>query len=112
MSSVLNKTHVAIIGGCGHVGLPLGVKFALAGAKTSLVDLNQKAVERVNSGKFPFLEHGGDAQLQKALDLGLRATTEVSACAEANVVVFVIIASPLDGIAANFIGSCAVSARR
>ena len=27
---------VAVIGGCGHVGLPLGVKFALAGLPDSI----------------------------------------------------------------------------
>ena len=87
--NLLSNKRVAIIGGCGHVGLPLGVKFALAGAKTWLVDLNQKAVDQVNSGKFPFLERGGNEQLQQALTMGLQATTQPAACANADVVVFV-----------------------
>jgi UDP-N-acetyl-D-mannosaminuronic acid dehydrogenase len=88
MNQLSNK-RVAIIGGCGHVGLPLGVKFALAGATTWLIDLNQKAVDQVNSGKFPFLEKGGNEQLQQALTMGLKATTQPAACANADVVVFV-----------------------
>lgn len=85
----LKAKKVAIIGGCGHVGLPLGVKCALAGAATYLIDISEKAVATVNSGKFPFLEHGGDAQLQKALSLGLTATNDRRSCQGCDVIVFV-----------------------
>src|SRR6516225_1636856 len=44
----LQGRSVAIIGGCGHIGLPLGVKLALAGASTRLIDVNQLAVDQVN----------------------------------------------------------------
>lgn len=87
-SSVPAKS-VAIIGGCGHVGLPLGVKFALGGFQTTLVDISARAVQSVQTGKFPFLERGGDAQLQAALGKGMKVTTEMSAVAEADVIVFV-----------------------
>jgi UDP-N-acetyl-D-mannosaminuronic acid dehydrogenase len=92
---LLGKKHIAIVGGCGHVGLPLGVKFALAGAKTTLIDIDTDAVSRVMSGSFPFVEHGGDEQLQAALKLGLTATSDVKSCALADVVVFVI-GTPVD----------------
>ena len=59
----LDGKKAVIIGGCGHVGLPLGVKFALAGAKTTLIDIDKNVVAKVNAGSFPFLELGGDAQL-------------------------------------------------
>ena len=83
------KKKVVIIGGCGHVGLPLGVKFALAGQQTVLLDINQDAVDCVNKGVFPFLEQGGDEQLQKAIALGLKASTDPVECSSADVVVFV-----------------------
>lgn len=86
---LLQGKHIVIIGGCGHVGLPLGVKFSLAGAKTTLIDISAKAVESVNKGQFPFVEKGGDEQLRQALSCGLTATTDVNACTSANVVVFV-----------------------
>lgn len=89
ISENLKGKKVAIIGGCGHVGLPLGVKFALAGAETYLVDISEKAVTFVNSGKFPFLENGGDEQLQKALSLGLKATTDPKNCKGCDAIVFV-----------------------
>lgn len=88
-AQTLSGKRICIIGGCGHVGLPLGVKFALAGAETSLIDIDEKAVAGVNSGKFPFLERGGDAQLQEALRRGLRATSDPATCAKCDVIVFV-----------------------
>ena len=54
MSSLTKKT-IAIVGGCGHVGLPLGVKFALAGARTILIDVDERAVRNAQSGHFPFV---------------------------------------------------------
>jgi len=87
---------VVIVGGCGHVGLPLGVKFALAGANTCLLDIDEKAIAKVNSGSFPFLEKGGDEQLQKAISLGLiKASSDVAEVEDADVVVFVI-GTPVD----------------
>lgn len=85
----MDQKTIAVIGGCGHVGLPLGVKIALAGFKTFLIDINEASVAQVNSGKFPFLDKGGDEQLTEALRLGLQATSDISTCARADVVVFV-----------------------
>lgn len=84
-----NALSVVVVGGCGHVGLPLGIKFALAGAKTSLLDIDEAAILGVNGGCFPFVERGGEAQLKQALALGLRATSDPCCLDEANVVVFV-----------------------
>ncbi len=80
---------VVVIGGCGHVGLPLGVKFALAGFQTVLVDIDEKACARVNRGEFPFVEKDGDRQLQEALKRGLRASADAHECAGADVFLFV-----------------------
>lgn len=85
----MKNKKVSIIGGCGHVGLPLGVKFALSGAKVDLIDINEEAISKVNSGSFPFKEEGGDAQLKTALKSGLIATSNASACSDSDVVVFV-----------------------
>jgi len=89
MPKTLEGKKVVVIGGCGHVGLPLGVKFALAGARCALIDISKEAVEQVNSGKFPFLEGGGDEQLQQALKKELVATLDPKECSDADVVVFV-----------------------
>lgn len=95
MSETLSGTKIAVVGGCGHVGLPLGIKFALAGAEVVLVDVDAKAVERVNAGELPFLERGGEEQLARALALGMRASTEAKSCRQATAVVFVV-GTPVD----------------
>jgi len=86
---------IVVVGGCGHVGLPLGVKFQEAGFETKLVDIDKTAIEKVNSGRFPFLERGGDEALQAARDKGLIATDDASVCSNADAVVFVI-GTPVD----------------
>ncbi len=86
---LLDSKKIVIIGGCGHVGLPLGIKFALAGATTKLLDVDARAVEMVNAGRMPFLDEGGETQLGEALTAGMTAVTDPGACREADVYVFV-----------------------
>ena len=87
---------ITIVGGCGHVGLPLGIALANAGADVTLYDTNPRGVAEVAAGKMPFLEWGADAELASALDAGrLRATTDPQSMSSAEVVV-VTIGTPVD----------------
>ena len=58
---------VCIVGGLGHVGLPLGISFADSGKKVVLYDINQKAIDTVSRGKMPFVEAGAEEVLKKVL---------------------------------------------
>jgi UDP-N-acetyl-D-mannosaminuronic acid dehydrogenase len=87
---------VVIIGGCGRVGLPLGIAFAARGLTVRLYDINAKAVDVVNSGTLPFAEDGAAEPLAKAVAEGrLVATTEPASVAGAEHVV-VIVGTPVD----------------
>jgi UDP-N-acetyl-D-mannosaminuronic acid dehydrogenase len=87
---------VAIVGGCGHVGLPLGLAFADRGLRVELVDINDAAVERVNRGEMPFVEAGADEVLLRVLAAGLlEATTDAGAVSRAEHVV-IVIGTPID----------------
>lgn len=69
----INK--IGIIGGCGHVGLTLGIALAQNSKnRVILLDINKERIELVNSGKMPFLEKDGEKHLKKALKNGLYAT--------------------------------------
>lgn len=81
--------RIVIIGGCGHVGLPLGVKLTLAGEKVVLIDIDEAAVQAVKSGRFPFLEQNGNEQLRQCLERGLIVTRDKKECLGAEVFVFV-----------------------
>ncbi len=61
---------LAIVGGLGHVGLPLGITFADAGLKVCLYDLNKEYAETVKKGEMPFIEYGAEPALKKALGNG------------------------------------------
>src|SRR5438876_157687 len=87
---------LAIIGGCGHVGLPLGLAFARKGFQVNLIDTCQERVDLVNSGRMPFHEDDADALLPQVVASGLlKATTDTSALEDASVI-FVTIGTPVD----------------
>jgi len=85
-----------IIGGCGHVGLPLGIALANAGADVTLYDTQPDRVAEVVAGKMPFLEWDADVALERALASGrLRATTNANSITHAEAVI-VTIGTPVD----------------
>jgi len=87
---------VVIVGGCGHVGLPLGIAFADRGLSVSLYDVNADTVAAVNGGAMPFTEDGAEERLAAVLAAGrLEATTDAAAVRRAEHVV-VVIGTPVD----------------
>ncbi|MBI2596936.1 nucleotide sugar dehydrogenase [Candidatus Daviesbacteria bacterium] len=58
---------VVIIGGLGHVGLPLGIAFAEKGLKVCLYDIDKNNGEMVKKGQMPFIEYGAQEILEKVL---------------------------------------------
>jgi UDP-N-acetyl-D-mannosaminuronic acid dehydrogenase len=87
---------ICVLGGCGHVGLPLGIAFARAGANVYLIDTCAERVRSVASGRMPFLERGADEALPAALRSGrLRATTDSGPISTSDAVI-VTIGTPVD----------------
>ncbi|GAA2019391.1 nucleotide sugar dehydrogenase [Nakamurella flavida] len=93
----LEFTHdVVVVGGAGHVGLPLAIAFADRGAKVVIYDLSPTAVEGINSGRLPFLEPGAGPMLEAALAAGrLEASTDPAVVGRAENIV-VVIGTPVD----------------
>ena len=83
------QPKICIIGGCGHVGIPLGLAFASRNLKVTLIDCNQKAVDAINTGKLPFKEEGADELLIRHVGKTLFATSDITCVKEQDVVVFV-----------------------
>ena len=61
---------VAIIGGAGHIGAPLGIVFANNGVETLLYDVNKESLNKLMSGSMPFIEKGASEGLKDAIDTG------------------------------------------
>jgi UDP-N-acetyl-D-mannosaminuronic acid dehydrogenase len=87
---------VVVIGGAGHVGLPLAVAFASRGLRAVIYDINQASVDTVLRGELPFREDGLQEVLTEVLAAGrLHATTDSAVIGQAENVV-VVIGTPVD----------------
>ncbi|MGH3280700.1 MAG: nucleotide sugar dehydrogenase [Trebonia sp.] len=90
------ERDVVVIGGCGHVGLPLAIAFADRGARVAIYDVSESAVASVNTGRLPFDEPGAAPLFERALAAGrLRASADPAVVATAEYVV-VVIGTPVD----------------
>jgi UDP-N-acetyl-D-mannosaminuronic acid dehydrogenase len=81
--------NICIIGGCGHVGLPLGLALAKSGFFVTLIDINEAAVNTVNNGKLPFVEERAEEILKQCIGKNLFATGDVEKIREQEAIVFV-----------------------
>jgi len=87
---------VVILGGCGHVGLPLGLALADAGLRVTLFDTNAAAVQTVRSGHMPHREAGAQEVLERTLASGsITASSEPSSVQSAECLI-VVIGTPVD----------------
>ncbi len=86
---------IAVLGGCGHVGLPLALSFAKRDQDVTIIDIDARAVEAVNRGEVGFREEGAEALLKTHIGKNLRATTDASAARGADAIVCVI-GTPID----------------
>jgi len=90
------KHDVVVIGGGGHVGLPLAVAFAEQGASVVVYDISEEAVKLLNDGVLPFDEEGAAPVLARVVDEGrLSATTDPASVGWAENLV-VVIGTPVD----------------
>jgi UDP-N-acetyl-D-mannosaminuronic acid dehydrogenase len=90
-----NNANVCIVGGLGHVGLPLALSLANSGLKVTIYDIDQRKIEAVSKGKMPFLEIGAEEILKKVLGKTLFISSNKSVISE-NHFVIVVIGTPVD----------------
>jgi UDP-N-acetyl-D-mannosaminuronic acid dehydrogenase len=87
---------VCVIGGGGHVGLPLALTFAECGLRTVIYDTNAAVVERIRGGVMPFFEEGGQALLDKILQTGLLELDATPALVSSCQFLVMVIGTPID----------------
>lgn len=86
---------IAVIGGAGHVGLPLSLLFAKKGFRVTLVDSDAAKIEMLKRGEFPFMEDGGSELLQEVKDGNILFCTEHKLISECDVVILTV-GTPVD----------------
>jgi len=68
---------LCVVGGAGHIGLPLALVFASKGLDVAIYDTNEVALESIGRGVVPFMEDGAEQLLGAALSNGnLRLSSE------------------------------------
>ncbi|AMN43400.1 nucleotide sugar dehydrogenase [Rhodoplanes sp. Z2-YC6860] len=87
---------LTVVGGAGHVGVPLVLSFAAKGLTVNINDLNTTSLETLRSGRMPFIEHGADELLQKALAEGRLFFTSKPSDISTKGPVIVTIGTPVD----------------
>ena len=87
---------LVVLGGAGHVGLPLSLAFARAGLRVGIFDTDRAALERIGAGQMPFLETGADDLLRELLPTGRLVLDAEAAIVNRTDVVLVVIGTPVD----------------
>jgi UDP-N-acetyl-D-mannosaminuronic acid dehydrogenase len=65
--TTVENADITVVGGAGHVGIPLVLALAEAGMRVNINDLNQANLDTLQAGRLPFIEDGAERALAKAL---------------------------------------------
>ncbi len=87
---------VVVVGGCGHVGLPLAIVLADRGLRVTAYDIDAAAAARIAAGSMPFDEPGAQPLLERTLASGALAVTTDPASVSTAEHVVVVIGTPVD----------------
>jgi UDP-N-acetyl-D-mannosaminuronic acid dehydrogenase len=87
---------VVVLGGGGHVGLPLSLALADAGLRVGIYDTNQETLDRIARGDMPFVESGAEDLLRQMLPTGrLELSAEGDMVARTDQLI-VVVGTPVD----------------
>lgn len=87
---------ISIVGGCGHVGLPLAIALASRGLKVISLDVDEVKIEMVNSGILPFMESGAEEILKEVLRNGTFFATSNREMVSTTEIVIIVVGTPVD----------------
>lgn len=87
---------ISVIGGAGHVGLPLGILLASSGNTVTLLDKNEQNLSTIAEGEMPFNEPGGEPLLEAALaENRLLVSSDLADVSDSDVII-VVVGTPID----------------
>ena len=66
-AATIDNADITIVGGAGHVGIPLFLALAQAGSRVNVNDRNCETLSILKSGRLPFIEHDAQDLLTAAL---------------------------------------------
>ena len=62
----MKRNKITVVGGAGHIGLPLSIVFANKGFDVAVLDKNRTAMELAKKGIMPFKEKRWYKKLKKS----------------------------------------------
>jgi UDP-N-acetyl-D-mannosaminuronic acid dehydrogenase len=95
-ATTVANADITVVGGAGHVGIPLVLALAEAGLRVNVNDLNRQSLDILAAGELPFIEHGAQSVLAKALAANRLVFTDSSDKISAGGPVIITIGTPVD----------------
>jgi UDP-N-acetyl-D-mannosaminuronic acid dehydrogenase len=92
----VRTADLTVVGGAGHVGIPLVLSFASKGLTVNVNDLNVDSLATLKSGRLPFIEYGAEDLLQQALRDNRLIFTSTPGEISASGPVIITIGTPVD----------------
>jgi UDP-N-acetyl-D-mannosaminuronic acid dehydrogenase len=87
---------ICVVGGAGHVGLPLAMVFASKKLRVLVYDINKQVLQTIQRGKMPFMEQGAEPLLKRVLAAGtLTLSSDPTMIAKAKTVI-ITVGTPVD----------------
>jgi UDP-N-acetyl-D-mannosaminuronic acid dehydrogenase len=65
--TTIDNADITVVGGAGHVGIPLVLALAESGLRVNVNDLSRATLDVLASGRLPFMENGAEPVLARAL---------------------------------------------
>ncbi len=90
MGKKTNNSKVCIVGGAGHIGLPLSCFLQNKGLNVKIVDNNSKALKMLSAGMPTFYEAMLEENLKNALSNGLTFTNDIQKIKDSKFVIVTI----------------------
>ena len=91
----MKNNKITVVGGAGHIGLPLSIVFANKGFDVAVLDKNLQAIESAKKGIMPFKEKDGNKNLKKALKKKIKFYSKPSKFIS-NSTVVITVGTPVD----------------
>jgi len=94
--AAIDACDVTVVGGAGHVGIPLVLALAEAGLRVNVNDLNRTSLGMLQAGRLPFIENGAQEALNRALLDGRLVFTDSPDRISGRRPVIITIGTPID----------------
>jgi UDP-N-acetyl-D-mannosaminuronic acid dehydrogenase len=95
-AATVANADITVVGGAGHVGIPLVLALAESGLRVNVNDLNRQILDTLAAGRVPFIERGAEEVLARAIAHKRLVFTDRPNQISSNGPVIITIGTPID----------------